>query len=131
MKVLLKMICVLIIVTLVFIVSLGNNSYASGIGVIITGADGFIQDGASGSSGDTLDETELKAMSDTIYNVLLIVAIIVAVVFGLIIGIRLMTAGATEKAKTKETLIPYIAGCIVIFGAFSIWKLVVNILSET
>ena len=36
----------------------------------------------------------------------------------------------SEKANVKETLIPYIAGCIVIFGAFGIWKLVVTIMSK-
>ena len=42
-----------------------------------------------------------------------------------------MTDSAAEKAKTKEMLIPYIAGCIVVFGAFGIWKLVVNLLTQT
>ena len=41
-----------------------------------------------------------------------------------------MTGSVSQKAKIKETLIPYIAGCIVIFGAFGIWKLVVTIMSS-
>ena len=35
-----------------------------------------------------------------------------------------------ERAKVKEVLIPYIAGCIVIFGAFTIWKIIVTILQN-
>ena len=69
-------------------------------------------------------------MSDLIYNLLLIIAIVVAVIVGLVIGIQFMTGSVAQKAKVKETLIPYIAGCIVIFGAFGIWKLVVEILSQ-
>ncbi len=55
---------------------------------------------------------------------------VVAVIVGLIIGIRFMTGGIEEKAKIKELLVPYVAGCIVIFGAFGIWSLVVNVLMK-
>lgn len=41
-----------------------------------------------------------------------------------------MLGGIEEQAKIKETLIPYIVGCIVIFGAFGIWKLAVSIMTE-
>lgn len=65
-----------------------------------------------------------------LYNSLLVIATIIAVIVGLVIAIQFMTGSVGERAKIKETLIPYIAGCIVIFGAFGIWKLVVNILSQ-
>ena len=39
-----------------------------------------------------------------------------------------MISSAEEKAEVKKMLIPYIVGCIVVFGGFGIWKLVVNIL---
>ena len=69
-------------------------------------------------------------MSDLLYNTLFIIAIVVAVIIGMIIAIQFMTASASEKAKVKETLVPYVAGCIVIFGAFGIWKLIVELLSS-
>lgn len=96
---------------------------------IITGADDFIQSGIS-DAHPTIDESDLKAMSDLLYNALLVIAIVIAVIVGLVIGIQFMTGSVAQKAKVKETLIPYIAGCIVIFGAFGIWKLVVGILSQ-
>ena len=34
---------------------------------------------------------------------------------------------ADEKAKVKESLMPFVAGCVVVFGAFTIWKVAVNI----
>ena len=46
---------------------------------------------------------------------------------GTIIGIQFMMASAEEKAKVKEALIPYVVGCAVIFGAFTIWSIAVNI----
>ena len=73
----------------------------------------------------------IDKMSDTIYNVLLIIGIVVAVIIGMMLGIRFITGSVGEKAKIKEQLIVYIAGCVVIFGAFTIWKLVVTILQST
>ena len=97
---------------------------------IITGADDFIQSGVS-DENPTINDSDLKNMSDLLYNILLIIAIIVAVIVGLVIAIQFITGSVAQKAKVKETLIPYIAGCIVIFGAFGIWKLVVGILNQT
>ena len=102
---------------------------ATGIGEIISGADDFIEAGEQ-DPNSTIDETDLKNMSDLLYNTLLILAIVIAVIVGLVIGIKFMTGSVSEKAKIKETLIPYVAGCIVIFGAFGIWKLVVEIMKS-
>lgn len=111
------------------IIILSNISYCYGFSEIIDGGKEFIQAGVK-DDDKTIEEGELKDMSDMIYNILLVLAIIIAVIIGMIIGINFMTAGVTEKAKIKETIIPYIAGCIVIFGAFLIWKLVVTILTN-
>ena len=47
---------------------------------------------------------------------------------GGIIGIKLMISSASEKAEAKKLLVPYVVGCVVVFGGFGIWKLVVTIL---
>ena len=54
-------------------------------------------------------------------------AICVAVIIGAIIGVQFITGSIEGKAKIKEALVPYIIGCIVVFGAFFIWKTLVNI----
>lgn len=61
------------------------------------------------------------------YKLLMAVGIVVMFLVGTIIGIQFMIASAEDKAKVKEALIPYIVGCMVIFGAFSIWSIAVNI----
>lgn len=128
-KFLLKNIIVilLLIVSLLFINT--KYTYAKSLSDTIEGADEFIQSGVS-DTNTTIEDEELIAMSDLLYNALLIIAIITAVIVGLVIGIQFMTGSVEQKAKVKETLIPYIAGCIVVFGAFTIWKLVVEILGE-
>lgn len=78
-----------------------------------------------------INTTELKNTSDYIYRTLLVIAIIVAVIIAMILGIQFMAASADEKAKVKEAIIPFIVGCIVVFGAFTIWKIIVNIGNST
>ena len=78
-----------------------------------------------------MDSDGLKEVSSTVYNILLMVGIIAAVIVGLSIAIKIMTGSVTEKAEHKQMLIPYIAGCIIVFGAFTIWKIVVELLNQT
>ena len=41
-----------------------------------------------------------------------------------------MAGSVEQKAKVKDSLVPYIVGCIVIFGGFGIWKLVLTLLES-
>lgn len=119
-----------IIFTVLSIFTIYTHSVqASSLSDAIGGADDFIQSGVDDDS-PVISEDNLQGMSDMLYNSLLVIATIIAVIVGLVIAIQFMTGSVGERAKIKETLIPYIAGCIVIFGAFGIWKLVVSILSQ-
>ena len=98
---------------------------ASSVDDIMQGADDFLKAGDSVSSKyTTMNMTALKSGSDMIYNVFLTV---IAVIIGLILGIQFIISAADEKAKIKEALIAYFIGCVVIFGAFTIWKVLVDI----
>lgn len=96
---------------------------------IISGAEGFIQTGEANAK-DKIGEDDLKVLSNTIYNILLVVGIAAAIIVGLIMGIKFMLGSLEEKAEIKTMIIPYIIGCIVVFGAFAIWKIVVDILQS-
>lgn len=95
---------------------------------VIQDANEFLGSGEDDGLG-TLDQTALQKFSGTLYNILLSIGIGAAVIVGAILGIKLMTAGVEEKADVKGMLIPYVVGCIVVFGGFTIWKIVVEILS--
>ncbi len=100
-----------------------------GIHDVTGGASDFI---SAGQQLDTpLDNAGVKNVSDIIYNILLILGVVATVIVGLIIGIKIVLGSNTEKAETKQLIIPYIIGCVVIFGAFIIWKMVVEILNQT
>lgn len=76
--------------------------------------------------GIGINQAMLKGASDDIYNMATSIGMIISVVVGLILGITFMVASANDKAKVKEALIPYVVGCIIIFGAFGIWKIIIN-----
>lgn len=79
----------------------------------------------------TINTTVLSNTSSTIYNVLFGIAIIVAIIVAMILGIQFMIASVDEKAKVKEALMPFIAGCIVVFASFSIWSAIIKIGNKT
>lgn len=80
----------------------------------------------SADSNITINSTELNRPSSEVYNILTSLGMIIAVVVGIVLGIKYMIAGADEKAEVKETLLPYIIGCVVTFGAFGIWRILIN-----
>ena len=52
---------------------------------------------------------------------------LLAVIVLLVIGIKYMMGSASEKAEYKKTMIPYLVGAILIFGASAITKVVVGL----
>ena len=98
---------------------------ATTISNIIQGADGFI---TNGSSSDMIAGDKIKNLSDIIYNVLLILWTVIAVIVGSVLGIQFITGSLGEKADVKKNLIVYLVGCVIIFGAFGIWKLLLQLL---
>ena len=81
-----------------------------------------------GESSAHINESELSSTSNFLYNLLLGMGIVVAVIVGIILGMKYMVGSTEEQADIKQMLIPYIVGCFVVFGAFGIWKIAVNIL---
>lgn len=106
------------------IVSAGNAS--STLDDMMTDADSFV----ANSKSDSIDSKSLQDFSSTIYNIALQIGIGVAVVVGLALGIHFMLAGVDGKADVKKALIAYVVGCIAIFGAFGVWKLVIEVMQQ-
>ena len=96
---------------------------------IIADADIFMADGQS-SDVATINQNNANIAFNSIYNILLAIGITVTVIWGLIIAIKLMMASVKEKAEYKKMLWPYLVGCIVIFGSFIIWKIVIIVMNN-
>ena len=96
---------------------------------LIGDADSFVSDANTTGIG-TVDTSSLQNFSQVFYNILLEIGIAVAVIVGIVLGIKFMTASVEEKADIKQLVVPYIVGCIVVFGGFGIWAAVVGMLEN-
>ena len=101
----------------------GDNG-DNGLKAIFSSGKTFLDNG-------TLKQTPgLTGFSNTLYSILFIVGIAITVIAGLVIGIKFILGSVEEKAEIKKYLWPYLIGCIVIYGGFAIWKLILTILQQ-
>ena len=103
----------------------GNSLREQSIDEVMSSADDFIN---NADTNNTISQTNVQKTIDLIYNILLAIGLVVAVVAGVILGIQFMVSSAEGQAQVKEKMIPYVVGCVIIFGAFGIWKLVMVLL---
>ena len=122
MKYMNKLVFVNVILIIFFLSISIKPVYADeGVSDIVSGADEFVESG-----GNTrVDEVKLKNFSNTMANTLLNIGVAVAVIYSVVLGIKYMIGSMEEKAEIKESIIPFIIGCIVLFGSFTIWKIAV------
>ena len=94
-------------------------------------------------AGDFVDQgkKEAEAEQDTsdaqtaevitiLFNTLMSLGSVIAVGIGGALGIKFMTSSAEDKAKVKESMVPYVIGCAVIFGSLVIWKISMTLFSQ-
>ena len=118
----------IIIVLILFVMCCHSKTYA--IANMMDDAEDFLNKGNGYENvinqndiyeGGELKSKGLKTISSEIYNILLGAGIAVAVIVGAYLGIQFLYASVEGKAKIMEALVPYVVGCVVVFGAFTIW----------
>lgn len=117
---------VILLIFIFFILVNTNVVLAEDIDSIISGGKSFISDAEGAAT--KIDSGKMKTTSDIIYNVLLTIAIGIAVIYASILGVKFMMGSTEDKAQLKESLIPFLVGCIIIFSSFAIWKAFVEFL---
>lgn len=105
-----------------------STSSTKGIDDMMGDADKFVSSAKNGVG--QVDETGLQHFSSTFYNIFLTIGTAIAVISGMVIGIKYMMGSVEEKADIKTMLVPYVIGCLVVFGSFGIWKLVIEIMQN-
>lgn len=120
MKKLNKLIIIFFIITVLSIL-ITNNIYATDS--VIQGAKNFLKVGDE----QTLDVGQIKGVSDDLFNTFVAVGSVIVVIVGAAIGVKFIIGSTEEKAEMKETLIPYIVGAAIIFGAYGIWNALVGV----
>jgi hypothetical protein len=123
-----KILFILTIFQFTIFVSASEASFWSDI---ISQGDNFVQIGANATQNDnTASDEDTKEIMDDIYSILFPLGVVATVMVGGFLGIKFMLASAEDKAKVKESMVPYVIGCIVIYGAFGIWKICIQIFSS-
>lgn len=138
MKILKYLSKILVIIVILQIIILPTYSNAASFWQeIFSSGDQFIQNGKNQAitnnaqtGGTMLKDEEIRDANSDIFNALLSVGIVLTVLVGGVLGVKFMLASAEDKAKIKESMIPYVIGCVIIYGAFGIWKIVITILNN-
>ena len=124
-----KMLFKICLITLLVLCSLSLYSTTcmadSSLDDIMNNGNSFLNAGSESST--MIDQNDLKSLSNFISGVLLTIAIGVTVITGAIMGLNFITQSIEETAKVKESMVPWIIGIIVSFGAFTIWEVAVNL----
>ncbi len=118
----LKMLTIILIIAMVFSVTIGTISMASSSDSAEVVGELF--------NGGSADTSGIKGFGANVVDIITTIGIIVAVVVLLVLGIKYMMGSAAEKAEYKKTMIPYLIGAVLIFGAAAIARAVIA-MSET
>ena len=68
--------------------------------------------------------TKIESVGSRVLTTISNVGIVLSVVMLAIIGVKYMMGSADERAEYKKTLLPYIIGAFLIFGASTVAKIV-------
>lgn len=125
-----KSLKICIILTVLLIVALAINvqpSYGLSFDDIAGSAKNFV---SAGQKNPLISDD--KIINAVIPVGQMLTAIGVAVLFGalLVLGIKYMTADPQQKAKLKQQLIGLVISGVVIFGAYTIWRIAYNFFAE-
>ncbi len=82
-------------------------------------------DEITGNTGTQADKT-ITNIGNSILSIITSVGIVLAIVLIAILGIKYMMGSTEEKAEYKKSMIPYLVGAVLVFGASAIGKAVIQ-----
>lgn len=114
---------ILILIVLITLFSINSKVFAWS--EIIDDGKSFID--KADKTKTPIDEQGLKNVSGYLYNILLAAGVIISVIVATVLGVQFMLGGAEGQAKVKEMILPFVVGCIVVFGGFGFWKIAITV----
>ena len=104
-----------ILVTILAIVMVGVTSFAAEISINTIDGKGNV------------DVTQIGTVGNKIATILRAIGTVLLVVVLMVLGIKYMMGSAEEKAEYKKTMIPYVIGAVVLFGASALAGAIVQL----
>lgn len=118
-----KLISVLTIILMLALIC--TNVFAVKPSVSVNGIE------SAASSATTTDaDKAMNTIGGTIVKYVTNAAIVISVVMIAILGIKYMMGSAEEKAEYKKSFVPLLVGAILVFGAATIARVIVNLASS-
>lgn len=113
-------------ILVIFSIPIYSNARQFTLDDIFNDGKNFLDEGDT-SVVITPEESKLKELSNTVSGVLLTIAFGVAIISIAVMGINFAVQNVEDKAKIKESMVPWVIGIFVSFGAFGIWKMTMAI----
>lgn len=76
------------------------------------------------------DAGDMIPLAQKIIGVIQTIGIIISIIGLIVIGIKYMLGSVEEKAEYKKTMMPYLVGCLFIFGVSTIVSLIYNFVKQ-
>ena len=90
-------------------------------------ADPILNPGAYDPTQTNVETTKTTSIVKTLVKIMTTVGIAVAIISLMVIGIRFMVGSVEDRAKYKETMMPYIIGTILLFSISGILQVLSNL----
>ena len=71
-------------------------------------------------------DSAMETIGSTVFTIVTNAGIILSVVIIAILGVKYMMGSTEEKSEYKKSMMPYLVGAILVFGASTIGKMVMN-----
>lgn len=123
----LKKISRIIFLILIIGIIFSNCSYVMGLDIndkIPDIARNWIQAGNNNKPNNMGDTAYWGVLAGILWGA----GVWIAVISGIILGIRFMISDPDKKAEIKKSLVVYTVGVVVVLGALSIWRIVIDVL---
>ncbi len=120
-----KILILMIVASLFISIFLSLSSYAVTAGDLVSKAHGFIDKGSGKADG--VDIGSAVEPLAGFGSILTTVGVGVLVIVTIVMGIRYITATPEAQGKLKQQLIGLVVAAFVIFGSYTIWKIVVSV----
>lgn len=129
MKKIYKIMYVLLIISCVFMITCESNAtgfWSTAKNWIDTGVEGKSESALK--NGEVMENMSKKNFSKII-DFLWGIGLLTIFISTIILGIKYMFVPPGEKSRIKQATTPYVIGVVIIFGAVTIWKFVIDILN--
>ena len=118
-------------VVIMLLTGIMNASFANQISFdgVTQEANNWITMGENAFSTSGIDVGEITNIVSPIAQALTVIGVGILLVVAAVMGIKWITANPEEQAKLKQQSIGLVVAAAVILGAYTIWKIALNIAS--